>query len=296
MYTYEQLKKDLRSLERTYPCAKLFSVGESVEGRSLYTMRVGEGERKIFFCGAHHGSEWLTAKMLVRFLWEELLPRKIHPSLSVFVLPMVNPDGVEISQKGASRRHRSYRELIRMNKGEDFTHWQANARGVDLNHNYRAGWTECKELERAMGIFGPGPTRFGGEEPESEPESRAVADFTRKERFSSSVSFHSQGEVIYWDSSGKSGGEGLAKRLSVASGYPLDVPEGIAAGGGYKDWVTLAFGTPSFTVEMGQGENPLPEEDLEEIVGHTFPLMWELLSFEAECALTNEGKKSTIYR
>lgn len=300
MYTYRHLYHDLKELEKTFPRAEITSIGQSWEGRALYTVRVGEGEKKIFFCGAHHGSEWITAKLLMRFLREELLTRRIHPDVSVYVLPMVNPDGVEISQRGVRRTHPAYREMVRWNGGEDFTHWQANARGVDLNHNYRAGFTACKELERAAGIFGPSPTRYGGEEPESEPESRAVADFTRRERFCVSASFHSQGEVIYWNYLGKSAAAALplARRLSSVSGYELDETEGFASYGGYKDWVIDAFRVPSFTVEVGKGQNPLPEELLDEICEKNFPLMWEMIGYAVEHAhpLTKERKKDTLYR
>ena len=47
-----------------------------------------------------------------------------------------------------------------MNGGsEDFTRWQANVRGVDLNHNYDAGFDAYKQLEPSLGITGGGPTR-----------------------------------------------------------------------------------------------------------------------------------------
>jgi len=51
--------------------------------------------------------------------------------------------------------------------------------GVDLNRNYPASWEEAKAQEEALGIFGPGPTRYGGPYPLSEPESSAMVSFTR---------------------------------------------------------------------------------------------------------------------
>ena len=32
-------------------------------------------------------------------------------------------------------------------QSDDFSHWQANARGVDLNHNYDSGFYEYKKIE-----------------------------------------------------------------------------------------------------------------------------------------------------
>ena len=281
MYTYSDFKQELFEIKCTNPCTCVTAIGQSLEGRNLYMIRVGKGQKKVFFCGAHHGSEWITSKMLVRFLKEELLSRRISPEMSIYVVPMVNPDGVEISQKGVPLSHSRYPELVEMNGGTDFTHWQANARGVDLNHNYAAHWREGKALEKEMGIIGPAPTRFSGSAPESEPESRAIANLTRTQKFDASIAFHSQGEVIYWSFLGKYAPDAkcLAECMARVSGYSLDNTEGYSSYGGYKDWVIEQFSVPSYTVEVGYGENPLPEEQIDRICEQNFPLMWEMIGY-----------------
>lgn len=40
---------------------------------------------------------------------------------------------------------------------------------------------------------------------------------------------------------------------------------GLASHAGFKDWTTQALGIPSFTFELGKGENPLPPSDLESV-------------------------------
>ena len=57
--------------------------------------------------------------------------------------------------------------------------------------------------------------------------------------------------------------------MATASGYALDVPTGIASGGGFKDWFITEFCRPGFTVELGKGKNPLPITDAEEIYRRT---------------------------
>ena len=284
MYTYSDFKQELFGIQHTFPYLPVSAVGQSLEGRNLYMIRVGKGCKKVFFCGAHHGSEWLTSVMLMRFLKEELLPRRISPKVSIFIVPMVNPDGVEIAQKGVPISHPRYRELVKMNGGTDFRHWQANARGVDLNHNYAAHWKEGKRLEKEMGITAPAPTRFSGSAPESEPESRAIANLTRTHMFDASIAFHSQGEVIYWSFLGKCAPSAkcLAERMARVSGYSLDNTEGYSSYGGYKDWVIEEFSVPSYTVEVGYGENPLPEEQIDRISEQNFPLMWEMIGYVLE--------------
>ena len=79
-----------------------------------------------------------------------------------------------------------------LNEGKP--NWQANANGVDLNHNYDALWEVGKAAEVENGIFGPGPTRYSGETFESESESRAVANFSRSMNFDLVIALHSRRE------------------------------------------------------------------------------------------------------
>lgn len=58
----------------------------------------------------------------------------------------------------------------------------------------------------------------------------------------------------------------MAEIMATSSGYALDTPVGIADGGGFKDWFISEFGRPGFTVELGQGKNPLPAENAGKIL------------------------------
>jgi g-D-glutamyl-meso-diaminopimelate peptidase len=143
--------------------------------------------------------------------------------------------------------------------GGDFSTWQANARGVDLNHNYDAGFEEYKRIEKEMGIV-PGPSLFSGESPESEPEVRGVANLVRTLVPYAVVSLHTQGEEIYAYPRTKRQ-DRVAERLAELTGYKVAVADGTAGYGGLCDY-TGALGIPSFTLELGRGTNPLSETEL----------------------------------
>jgi g-D-glutamyl-meso-diaminopimelate peptidase len=196
----------------------------------------------------------------VKELWKES---------AIYVMPMVNPDGVDLVLNGLSEENPYYQELIRWNSGNrDFSRvWQANVRGVDLNHNYDASWELSKEAEVAYGITGPGPTRYSGPYPESEPESRAVADFTRKHNFRLVLAYHSQGEVIYWTYSNLTPLESveIVERFAEVSGYIPAETYGIVSYAGYKDWFIKEYRRPGFTIEVGRGINPLPISQFDKI-------------------------------
>ncbi|HPS34514.1 MAG TPA: M14 family zinc carboxypeptidase, partial [Oscillospiraceae bacterium] len=138
--------------------------------------------------------------------------------------------------------------------------WEANNNGVDLNHNFDAGWPELRRLEKDCGIDGPSPRRFGGPFPESEPETRAIISLCHEFNPRQAVSLHSQGEEIYWrygDTLPKHA-EVMAHILAISCNYTLAEPEGIASHGGFKDWFIREFDRPAFTFEIGKGKNPLP--------------------------------------
>lgn len=89
------------------------------------------------------------------------------------IIPCVNPDGVEISLHGPCAAL-NYKNLVYRSSNGNSASWQANARGVDLNHNFPAKWEDLRKREISQGINSPSPTRFGGRKPLSEPESFAL--------------------------------------------------------------------------------------------------------------------------
>lgn len=258
-----------------YPFLKKECIGVSLCGREIPMITLGTG-RKILFACAFHGMEWLTTAVILRFL-DELSESIYNRSFfcgvkteSAFrermlcIVPCVNPDGVEIAVNGAKSAGEYY-ENIKAIGGEK--RWQANAAGVDINHNFNAGWKALKALEIKNGINAPAPTRYGGKSPESEPESRAIARLCRNNDFIRALAFHSQGEEIYW-SFGDYSPENArlqGELLAELSGYTLSEPDGLAVGGGFKDWFVETFNRPAFTIEIGKGENPLPISDLDDI-------------------------------
>lgn len=262
-FDYDSLTEKLYDFKHNHPETSIFSIGKSLENRYLYAIKLGRGPKRVFFSAAHHGMEWLTSMVVLEFasrLADKKYSQELLATSTLYIVPMVNPDGVEIATK----------------KGIP---WQANARGVDLNHNYDALWNLSKQSEAQNGVFGPGPTRFSGAFPESEPESRAIADFTRLNAFDLVLAFHSQGEVIYYDFCGFVPDKtyDYLTRFEENSPYKREAITGIASYAGYKDWFIKTFHRPGFTIEIGRGKNPLPIDDFSEVYKKTLPIMIEAL-------------------
>lgn len=273
-YDYKKMSDVINALCNRYPFLSKQVIGKSCAGRDIIALKVGRAERYALFASAFHGSEHITTNILLYFIEElcaalesggiiaGLNAQKAMFGRGAVFIPRVNPDGCEISIHGATGCSGHNERINRLCKG-DFTHWNANLRGVDINHNFDAGFEQLKRLETEKGIFGPAPTRFGGNTPESEPETVALTRLCKTDRIQHVLALHTQGEVIYW-TYGKNRphrSKRMAEIMATSSGYALDVPLGIAVGGGFKDWFIDYFNRPGFTVEIGTGKNPLPIEN-----------------------------------
>lgn len=254
------------------------SLCQSLCLRNIDYIQIGNPESQVLLAGGFHGMEWLTCLLLFHFIKEISIAVTQNSPISdiniaeflkyrgVIIVPCVNPDGVEISMHGPKSAGR-FCPLVESVSNGNTDSWQANARGVDLNHNFNAGWEALHELELSCGITGPARTQYGGPYPESEPESSCLAKLCRSANIRHSIAFHSQGEEIYW-SYGKNTpkrSELMARIMSMSSGYTATHPTGLAVGGGFKDWFISELKRPSFTIEIGKGKNPLPLSDLEKI-------------------------------
>lgn len=284
--TETRRKYILQNLLGRYKFLEKISLAKSLAGRDIYALQIGNKDNSVLFTAAYHGMEWLTSLLLFRFaydLCEKVENEKEYTYLikkrGITIVPCVNPDGVEISMIGPNAAG-EYKPLVE--KIGDTASWQANARGVDINHNFNAAWEDLHQREIRMNILGPGRTRFGGESPESEPETKAITTLCRNRYFEHAIALHSQGEEIYWDYGNKTPAisKEIAQKIAEISGYKVSRPEGLAVGGGFKDWFIDEINRPAFTIEVGKGKNPLPVSELNPIYNKLKDVFFFLAKFK----------------
>ncbi len=254
-------------------------IGKSVLGRKLYAIKVGEGTPVGIAQYAIHGREYITARLALHHFEVGVCKG------TLWILPLVNPDGALLSQTGIDsvKRERDKNYLLALNGGStDFSLWKANARGVDLNVNFPALWGKGTKNTRQAGA-----ENYIGEKPFSEPETQALKKFTRKICPDYTVSYHTKGEEIYWyfyqSMRTCPRDKRLALALSLSTGYPLAHAKGSA--GGYKDWCVRSLGIPSFTIEAGADtfEHPLGDDALKDIIEKNGYALYDLSKeYEAE--------------
>lgn len=220
--------------------------GNSFLGRNLYAVKAGRGSPVGIATYALHAREYITARLA-----------KLHFSVgvrkgSLWLLPLCNPDGALIVQKGLrSVENEETKTWLSSFPPETLRLWKANACGVDLNVNFPAEWGKG-----AKNVFSRGAENCVGEYPLSEKETLALKAFTEEIVPDYTVSFHTKGEEIYWRF-GQTGerlqrDRRLAELLSASTGYPLK--DAVGSVGGYKDWCIQTLGIPAFTLEVGKDE------------------------------------------
>jgi len=286
-FGFGALERCLDRLRAAYPDAEVATIGRSVLGKPIYAIRVGRGPGQAFLNAAFHANEWITSPLALRFAEEALEALRSGGALrgvdaaslfertSLWVAPMVNPDGVDLVVNGAAAAGPHRDDVLAWNGGsEDFAGWKANIRGVDLNDQFPAYW----EVERdRRAVEGPGPRDYTGEAPLTEPEAQAIARFTEERGFDVVVALHTQGREIYWNyrDAEPPEAERIAARMARSSGYAAIKLTGSDAG--YKDWFIHRWGRPGFTIEAGFGTNPLPLEQLPGMYEETAAIALEAL-------------------
>ena len=267
-------------LELRYPYVRFSALGKSVMGRDILCAEMGAGENEVFYNASHHANEWITTPVTLKFLEEYahaygygdaifgIDAAVLFNKSTLYLAPLVNPDGVDLvtGDLNAGVYYRRARRISESFPAIPFTSgWKANIEGVDLNLQYPAGWEKAKEIKFAQGWNRPAPRDYVGSAPLEAPESCSVHNFTLTRSFSLTLSYHTQGEVIYW----KYGENDPARAYEIGleferlSGYRLELTPPQSANAGYKDWFVYKFFKPGYTIEAGRGTAPLPIEQFE---------------------------------
>lgn len=304
LYSYDEMRKDLEELNTAYPGAFSYqSVAVGADGRNIYEVVFGnpDAEKTIIIQAGIHAREYMTSQLVMAQLefylccgedavYKTTTLGKLFDQVSVHLFPMVNPDGISISQYGLdgvenpviradikSWYDRDKRDgKTAYSLGDYLKYWKANASGVDLNRNFDYGFAEYS------GAASPGAMKYKGTAPGSEPESAALIARTRALAPVLAISYHASGSVIYWD-------YGQTGKLREVCSAMVDVIHAVNRNeiryaatdkqdaAGYGDWLVMSEGIPSATVEIGVGTAPLAADEFADIWDRNVA-MWAALA------------------
>ncbi|MFZ7946423.1 MULTISPECIES: M14 family zinc carboxypeptidase [Bacillaceae] len=261
-YSQVQLEHDLKIIQRKYnDQIELKSIGTTHFGKPIWAVKLGRGEQNIVLIGSHHGREWLTSILLMKMLetyaeayqQEKMFGSKntsILNDVSIWFVPMLNPDGVAIQQNNLTYFPVNHQKrLLSMNEGlANFERWKANGLGIDLNRQYPAGWEGLNQEPSE-----PYYQFFKGKKPLEAKEVIALTQFIKEINPSIAVAYHTAGREIFWNyKNGKhlSRDYKVAKKIAKLTGYRLAKPDPDAVGGGFTDWFITTYRRPAMTIEL----------------------------------------------
>ncbi len=241
----EENYQTLKELEQQYPkILKLFSIGQSIEGRELWVMKISDNveideiEPEFKYIANMHGNEITGREMLIRLIKDlakgyysfNLRYRKLINNTEIFIMPTMNPDGNSRHQRG-------------------------NSANVDLNRDFPD--------------FIKDPTNTIDDR---QPETIAVMEFQASRHFALSANLHDGTSVINypWDSTKeKFPMDNLARKLSLEYASPISdmhsmqFPDGVTNGaewyvihGGMQDWSYYWYGDLQITIEVSRRKWP----------------------------------------
>ncbi len=278
IYSYEQMLADVEIIAKKYSeLVETEIIEQSELGRDIPVIRIGREDAKyhVILQGAIHGREYVTAWCIMAMM-DYWLDNGIEAFADIcwHIVPMINPDGVVISQTGelSEEQHKIYNNDLAIgifpDEIDEYTKmWKSNGKGTDINRNFPAGWDYVNDFTM------PSSAYFKGEEPFSAAEARALRDYTLQYDFAVTVSYHSSGSVIYWQYGDKQPVNDLSYELGEAvnavTGYTLIGSDSVE-GAGYKDWAINSLEIPSLTIEIGCGESPLNERELYSIFARNY--------------------------
>ncbi|WP_246843421.1 M14 family metallopeptidase [Allokutzneria sp. NRRL B-24872] len=275
-HNYTELTEELRKTERDFPgLAKLSSVGKSHEGRDVWLMKLStnvgtdENEPETIFTCNQHAREHLSAEMCLRRVVQRFTTgyatdpavKKFMDSREIWVLPMVNPDGIEYDVSTGT--YKSWRLNRQPNAG-------SSRIGTDLNRNWGHKWGCCGGSSSS-----PGSETYRGANPFSAPETKVVSDFVNsrviggKQQITTHIDFHTYGELVMWpygytkddttpdlNSENLRAFKELGTQMATSNRYkPQQASDLYITDGGVRDWMWGQHKIWSYTFEMFGGQH-----------------------------------------
>jgi carboxypeptidase T len=317
-HSYEELAADLGILQLLYPgLARMFTIGTTLENRKILALKISdnvaldEDEPEVLFLGCHHAREWISVEVplfLARYLLENYATndriRRIVNQSEVWVVPLVNPDGLEYT----IHYYRYWRKNRRLNADGTY--------GVDINRNYGYAWG----YDNTGSSPEPASEIYRGSAPFSEPETQAVRDLVLGKHFQAMITYHSfSQDILYpWGYTEiptdknqllDSIAANMARLMQPVNGRVYQYGEAGAllylTNGDATDWTFGTSGIPSYTIELPpvdelQGGFFNAEQDIGPIFNENLPaalylIDWSIENSGPKAGQTQERQKRVVF-
>ncbi len=170
-YSYDIMQLNIQRFKLKYSFLEIGNIGTSVMEKEMPYIKIGNGTNKVIYVGSTHANEWITTPILMKFIEDfcnsyileqnilNIPTKKIYENSSIYVIPMLNPDGVDLVTGEINTYSDEY--IYAKNISQDYPAipfpdgWKANIQGIDLNLQFPAKWEEAKKIKYDKRIYFP---------------------------------------------------------------------------------------------------------------------------------------------
>lgn len=168
-------------------------------------------DKTVLIIGVFHGEEPQGEYLIEQYLKTDLSNIKNK----LFIIPCLNPDGKSKNQR-------------------------QNSNGVDLNRNFPTkNWKITGRKEY-----------FGGNEPESEIETKFMVEILKDYKFDAILSIHAPFKIVNYDGPAKK----IAEKISEITRYPVQSDIGYPTPGSFGNYAGVERNIPTITLELPEDE------------------------------------------
>jgi carboxypeptidase T len=267
-YKYEEVYSVFDKMKEKYPeyFVKEEIIGNSFENRPIKSFIFGDktlSKPKVLLNSLIHAREGGGLMAIVYYMWNLMEKAKsgdesakfLLNNRCIYIVPMVNPDGVYYNQTTYPNGGGNWRKNRR--KVNDSTY------GVDLNRNF--GPYEFWNSNNFGSSDVPADPTYRGTTPFSEPETQAFQDYCIKNHFITAMNYHTYSNLLIYPYSAINTEtpdsvffRSLAIEMSRNNNYLFGLDKytvGYSSRGSTDDWLYYIDDTKkrtySFTPEVG---------------------------------------------
>lgn len=288
LYSYDELIGDIQTLDEEYECLQSQVITQTADGRDVYKLSIGDAPKKMLIYASPNGSDYMTSQLLMKQaeyfahyidegIYNGYKYSDLINSVSIDIIPMPNPDGMSINQWGSEivadeELKQQVRDMFYSDRKYGYTNavktvyyntWKANARGIDINRNFPAGFDTVPH------VLAPSHAGYKGDEPLSENESVALAELIGSEEYCAVVGYTAEGACVRYisdlpekDFMNKT--KKFAETVSQVTNYPIDGDtSSYTRSGSFMRYCTEK-GILSLEIGLSKNKAPLSPDDLQE--------------------------------
>ena len=283
-YTYEDMIEDMLEIKELNPdYVKLNVIGSSLDQRNIYDIVIGseEAEHDIVVVGGMEGCEYMTSLFAAKLaeyyayyyddgIHDGYAYSQILGKCRLHIIPMLNPDGVIISQfnldyvnlENVKTDIQGWFDRDQVSGGTSFMietyllYYYSNANGVDIAKNFPYEWESAGSAENR------GRESYKGEAPASEAETTALIRLLDEVTPDVVINLRATGNSIMYDYSTNDEVVALSKEYATlvadVMGYDrTDEYYEDNTYGSLEGYVANSLDTPVMKIRIGNGQAPL---------------------------------------